>query len=191
MDTVATGEHGSQNPSRLVVGQEDVEGTNFAYALDSDGDTSPDSVAGDYNHDGVPNYLDAFDPSGTVYIGATGNAVSGVQIRLIHSGSTLGNPMGFLPRTLVTLHSKLWLCPQATVSHRPLRRISRMQVFSMPAANTFLVSNTACASYVGNSSNPCGAANLTLNSTLGMSLTPNNAASEVPGQTVTHNHTLW
>ncbi|MCL4876277.1 MAG: DUF11 domain-containing protein [Anaerolineae bacterium] len=104
MDTVATGEHGSQNPSRLVVGQEDVEGTNFAYTLDSDGDTSPDSVegAGDYDHDGVPNYLDAFDPSGTVYIGATGNAVSGVQIRLIHSGGTLADTIQPNPQTTGT-----------------------------------------------------------------------------------------
>ncbi|MCL4877924.1 MAG: sortase [Anaerolineae bacterium] len=115
MDTIATGNHGSQNPKLLVIEETTeetpipeaegpavtitteqegdqttviVEDANFAYTLDTDGDTSPDSIegSGDRDNDGIPNYLDAFDPNGVVYsvdAASNGNALAGVQLRLV------------------------------------------------------------------------------------------------------------
>ena len=61
----------------------------------------PDEVegTGDRDNDGIPNYLDAYDPSGTIYIGATGNPLSGVQVRLVHSGATLADTIQANPQT--------------------------------------------------------------------------------------------
>ncbi|MBZ0306670.1 MAG: DUF11 domain-containing protein, partial [Anaerolineae bacterium] len=105
MDTVATGEHGIQNPKLMTITEQTSEAvvvplseselaipapenTDFAYALDTDGDTSPDSIegSGDRDNDGIPNYLDAFDPSGVIYsVDAAGNsnALANVQVRLV------------------------------------------------------------------------------------------------------------
>lgn len=127
MDTVATGNHGIQNPSPLVIeaapaapdtatpvpapvateeaapvvlrvataepdgegevaGPQVLEGPSFAYTVDTDQDTSPDGVEGigDRNDNGTPNFLDPFDPSGTVYVSATGDPASSVEIRLVY-----------------------------------------------------------------------------------------------------------
>ncbi|MBN1680128.1 MAG: DUF11 domain-containing protein [Anaerolineae bacterium] len=64
-------------------------GPRYAYALDTDGDSRPDAVegAGDRDNDGVPNYLDAFDPSGTFYEAATGDPVAGVEVALVYEVS--------------------------------------------------------------------------------------------------------
>ncbi|WP_119070717.1 SBBP repeat-containing protein [Aggregatilinea lenta] len=63
-----------------------LEGPSFAYAVDTDHDTSPDGVEGigDRNDNGTPNYLDPFDPSGTVYVSATGDPAPNVSIRLVY-----------------------------------------------------------------------------------------------------------
>ena len=63
-----------------------LEGPSFAYTVDTDHDTSPDGVEGigDRNDNGMPNYLDPFDPSGTVYVSATGDPASSVEIRLVY-----------------------------------------------------------------------------------------------------------
>ncbi len=98
MDTVKFGNHGIQNPQEVVLSdlpqgifanaRVDVEGPWFAFTLDTDGDGSPDGVegGGDRDSDGIPNYLDTYDPSGTVYsfdlAYGTGNAVSDVLIFL-------------------------------------------------------------------------------------------------------------
>ncbi len=116
MDTVETGEHGIQNPKQIVIEavaetpsptsteelqveistlQDDgettllVENADFAYALDTDGDTSPDSLegSGDRDNDGIPNFRDTFDPSGVVYsvdAANNGNAVTGAVVRLVY-----------------------------------------------------------------------------------------------------------
>jgi LPXTG-site transpeptidase (sortase) family protein len=97
MDTVSYGGHGEQNPQTVdIVGATDrddfvvtVEGPNFAYALDTDGDGSPDGRegAGDRDNDNIANHLDPFDPTGIVYAADLfGNtkAIEGVEVRLVY-----------------------------------------------------------------------------------------------------------
>lgn len=82
MDTVAYGGHGEQNPQLVEIDELvttgvgsteeatfQIEGPYFAYALDTDGDGSPDGRegSGDRDNDNIPNKEDAFDPSGIVY----------------------------------------------------------------------------------------------------------------------------
>lgn len=97
MNTVAYGGHGDQNPQSIeIVGTTDtdafdltVQGPNFAYALDTDGDGSPDGRegVGDRDNDNIPNYQDPFDPTGIVYAAdAQGNTVAlgGVEVHLVY-----------------------------------------------------------------------------------------------------------
>lgn len=102
MDTVGFGGHGEQNPQTVEITGAlrgstitlNVEGPNFAYALDTDGDGSPDGRegAGDRDNDDIPNYLDPFDPTGIVYASDLfGNTkpIQGVEIELVYrEGST-------------------------------------------------------------------------------------------------------
>ncbi len=82
MDTVAYGGHGDQNPQLVEVdalittgvgsGEQatfQIDGPNFAYALDTDGDGSPDGRegSGDRDNDNIRNKEDSFDPTGIVY----------------------------------------------------------------------------------------------------------------------------
>jgi LPXTG-site transpeptidase (sortase) family protein len=100
IDSIAYGNHGIQNPQEVVLSdlpegifvnaRVDVEGPWFAYTLDTDSDGSPDGIegSGDRDSDGIPNYLDSYDPSGTVFswddthAPAYSSAVSGVRIGL-------------------------------------------------------------------------------------------------------------
>lgn len=99
MDTVGYGNHGEQNPAQFVIASLptvethfEMIGPDFAYALDTDLDGSPDGRegAGDRDNDNIPNYLDGFDPSGVIYAldgDGNGYALAGVQVRLVYEQS--------------------------------------------------------------------------------------------------------
>ena len=98
MDTVAYGGHGDQNPQSFVFSGlpnsssddsfQEFAGPNFAYALDTDGDGSPDGRegSGDRDNDNIVNYLDPYDPSGTIYAvnasALNGRALIGATVTL-------------------------------------------------------------------------------------------------------------
>lgn len=98
MDTVGYGGHGDQNPQQFVFSglsnstdpddYQEYVGPNFAYALDTDGDGSPDGRegSGDRDNDNIPNYLDPYDPSGTIYAvhpqALNGRALIGATVAL-------------------------------------------------------------------------------------------------------------
>ncbi len=95
MDTVSYGGHGEQNPAQFtLIGANEslglaADGPRFAYALDTDLDGSPDGRegAGDRDNDNIPNYLDAYDPTGVIYgADVLGNTVPlvGVEVSLIY-----------------------------------------------------------------------------------------------------------
>ncbi len=69
-----------------------VAGPSFAFAKDSDADGSPDGVegAGDQDNDGIPNYLDPFDPSGVFYVDTTGNVLGGITSSLYADANSNG-----------------------------------------------------------------------------------------------------
>lgn len=95
MDTVAYGKHGEQNPQKEVIDITNneaaavVQGPLFAYALDTDGDGSPDGRegSGDRDNDNIPNNEDPFDPSGIVFgVDPNGNTIplENVEVRLVY-----------------------------------------------------------------------------------------------------------
>lgn len=95
IDVLTLGERGEQASAPIRIDEIDpdlmtgaglyaVQGEHFAYVRDTDGDGTPDGVegSGDRDGDGIPNYLDPFDPSGVFYIVDTGNIVLNVDSAL-------------------------------------------------------------------------------------------------------------
>jgi fimbrial isopeptide formation D2 family protein/uncharacterized repeat protein (TIGR01451 family) len=89
----------------------EVESPSFAFARDTDGDHAPDGLegTGDRDNDGIPNYLDPFDPSGVLYIDQTGNPIADIEIALYADDGD-----GVLDTGLDALAATLQQNPQTT-----------------------------------------------------------------------------
>ncbi len=100
IDAVDIFDRPDQNPRKVVIetAAEVINLVDFAYALDTDGDNVPDRKEGrdDRDDDGIPDYLDSYDPNGYIFYVkelADGTIVTGPQagvtVTLLQDGGTI------------------------------------------------------------------------------------------------------